>query len=195
MAALKDSFAWPSLPPGVPARGRNNYSLRGVLRTKPGRSDAPPTACMTCSDKIAVWNVAGLQGALLATFLAEPVYVSDIVIGDVPEAMRELVREDCERAFWKRVGDLKCEWTALLAILSILTKKLLDLPYPYVVNHPHMHFTSLSFVHAQSATKTGGSCNECKSQAQTRPNRIDQFYAQLCVGLMASVNPKSSLMA
>lgn len=53
MAALKDSS--PPVPPpvGEACRGRDGFALHGVLRTKPGRADSPPTKCMSCSDKIA----------------------------------------------------------------------------------------------------------------------------------------------
>ena len=48
------------------------------------------------------WNVLGLQGALAARIF-QPVYLDEIVIGDVPRDLRETVREDCERAFFERL--------------------------------------------------------------------------------------------
>ena len=106
MAALKDSSVAPTPPPSGAARGRDNYSLYGVLRTKPGRADSPPTLCMSCSDKIASWNVVGIQGALAAR-LVDPVYIDNVVVGEVDDALRETVREDCERALWGRLSALE----------------------------------------------------------------------------------------
>src|ERR1700683_3831434 len=82
MAALKDSTVFPILPHNSTFRGRDNYSLYGVLRTKPGRADSLPTASMSCSDKIAVWNVVGFQGALASRVL-KPIYLHSVVIGEV----------------------------------------------------------------------------------------------------------------
>lgn len=103
MAALKDSNEHPPLPPGTASRGRDNYSLYGVLRTKPGRADAPPTLSMSCSDKIATWNVLGFQGALASRLFVKPLYLNNVIIGEVTTDMQDTIREDCKRAFWTRL--------------------------------------------------------------------------------------------
>lgn len=106
MAALKDSAAYSPSDPGSASRGRDNYSLYGVLRTKPGRADSPATLSMSCSDKIARWNFLGVQGAMV-TRLLRPIYITNVIIGEVPEDMRDVVREDCERALWRRLDSIE----------------------------------------------------------------------------------------
>jgi len=121
-ASLKDSaesrLSLPLLETGIASRGRDDYSRLGVLRTKPGRADSPATLCMSCSDKIARWNVLGIQGALGARFL-QPLYLSRIIIGEVPREIKTLIREDCERAFYGRLeGSLQGLFSSLLCYLK-----------------------------------------------------------------------------
>ncbi|KAG6919300.1 hypothetical protein DXG01_007432 [Tephrocybe rancida] len=103
MAALKDSSVFTPLGENEASRGRDNYARLGVLRTKPGRADSPATMCMSCSDKIASWSVLGFQGTLATRFLV-PLYLSTIVIGEVQNELQSTVKEDCDRALWKRLG-------------------------------------------------------------------------------------------
>ncbi|KAL1706050.1 hypothetical protein EV121DRAFT_279158 [Schizophyllum commune] len=141
MAALKDSAFRPPVDPTAAARGRDNYALTGVLRTKPGRADAPPTMSMSCSDKIAAWSVLGFQGALASLVLPEPLHIDHIMVGDVPEDMRSFLLEDCERALVKRAGPS--------------------------AHRPVISFTSLSFVHSRAAVSSalGTPCNTSSNEA------------------------------
>ncbi|XP_076356949.1 tRNA-specific adenosine deaminase 1-like isoform X2 [Tachypleus tridentatus] len=72
-----------------------DYHVTGVLRTKPGRGER--TLSLSCSDKMARWNVCGLQGALLSHFLPLPIYMSSIIIGRCPFNEDAIVRAVFDR--------------------------------------------------------------------------------------------------
>lgn len=171
MAALKDSAIYPPLAPNVASRGRDNYSLFGVLRTKPGRADSPQTLSLSCSDKIARWNVLGIQGALGSAFF-HPIYFTKIIIGEVPPDLHDVVKFDCERAFWGRLQEIH------------------GLPQGYKLNRPEVQFTSVGFVHSRSAQEHSSlaqrSCNESLTWVadSTSPHEV------LINGLRRGVSPK-----
>ncbi|OMJ17576.1 Double-stranded RNA-specific editase 1 [Smittium culicis] len=74
------------------ARGRENYSETSLLRTKPGRLDSDHTLSMSCSDKIAMWNVTGIQSSLISNFI-HPIYLDSLVSShpcDLSELNRSL---------------------------------------------------------------------------------------------------------
>ncbi|XP_072278623.1 tRNA-specific adenosine deaminase 1 isoform X2 [Pyxicephalus adspersus] len=75
-----------------------DYHTVGVLRVKPGRGDR--TLSMSCSDKMARWNVLGCQGALLMHFLQHPIYFAALVVGKCPfslESMKRALHSRCAK--------------------------------------------------------------------------------------------------
>lgn len=68
----------------------------GAIRTKPGRGIR--TLSMSCSDKMAKWNVLGVQGALLLVIIGKPIYLQSITMCRTPYGNMEAA----ERAIWKR---------------------------------------------------------------------------------------------
>lgn len=148
MAALKDTPASTSMQPEATTlstfRGRNGYHLYNVLRTKPGRSDSPPTLSLSCSDKIASWAWLGILGALGAKFFGPGgVYVRKILIGEVYLAttddidLRDAIKEDCERALGGRLEGLLPDATVSGS--------------DFAFHKPIIEFTSIPFIHSRFA--------------------------------------------
>ncbi|XP_033896431.3 tRNA-specific adenosine deaminase 1 isoform X2 [Acipenser ruthenus] len=79
-----------------PHQAGAQYHSVGQLRVKPGRGDR--TLSLSCSDKMARWNVLGCQGALLMHYLQGPLYFSAVITGRCPysdEAMRRALISRC----------------------------------------------------------------------------------------------------
>lgn len=68
----------------------------GEIRTKPGRGIR--TLSVSCSDKIARWNVLGIQGAMLMSLIEEPIFIKSFTIGEGVIFNVEAM----ERSLWKR---------------------------------------------------------------------------------------------
>lgn len=144
-------------PPMQVHRGRVSYSSFSCLRTKPGRADSPPTTSHSCSDKLAVWSLLGLQGALLSQLGMQRIPIDALVIGGVPKEHRERVGEEAGRA----VGGRLEAWARSLGLNQ------------HEFTSPAIQFTDRVFEHGREAVAADegcdvsevASCSECASFA------------------------------
>ena len=101
-----------ALPFGCNSESHLRYRKDGgegnVLRIEPG---CFYKSC--CSDKIALWNVVGVQGALLGQLLTEPVFFSSIILENT-------CVESARMAFYGRLGLLgfPCHRPTVITISS-----------------------------------------------------------------------------
>ncbi|XP_012437675.1 tRNA-specific adenosine deaminase TAD1 isoform X2 [Gossypium raimondii] len=91
----------------VPSSIGDCSELIGLVQRKPGRGDT--TLSVSCSDKIARWNVVGVQGALLSYFLL-PVYLHSVTVGRSPYVSEDVcLVKQLKRSLFERVTPLSNE--------------------------------------------------------------------------------------
>ncbi|KAG8475101.1 hypothetical protein CXB51_032021 [Gossypium anomalum] len=96
-----------SLIESVPPFSGDCSELIGLVQRKPGRGDT--TLSVSCSDKIARWNVVGVQGALLSYFL-RPVYLHSVTVGRSPYVSEDVcLVKQLKRSLFERVTPLSNE--------------------------------------------------------------------------------------
>ncbi|XP_071785584.1 tRNA-specific adenosine deaminase 1-like [Asterias amurensis] len=113
------------------------YHRVGLLRLKPGRGDR--TLSMSCSDKMARWNVVGYQGALLSHFLDKPVHMKTLIVGKCPYNQAAMER-------------------ALIGRLQPVS----DLPEPYRINVPSIVSSQIAFPDAKDEVQAQFGGNQGK---------------------------------
>ncbi|KAI1884887.1 hypothetical protein AGOR_G00214500 [Albula goreensis] len=89
----------------IPVRSSN------TIQTWDGVLQGERLLTMSCSDKIARWNVVGIQGSLMSYF-TEPIYLSSIILGSLYHA------DHLSRAMYQRIADIE------------------DLPQLFTLNRP-----------------------------------------------------------
>ncbi|KAI5814759.1 hypothetical protein BZA77DRAFT_283292 [Pyronema omphalodes] len=83
------------ISPNTHLRGRGYFSALGLVRTKPGRGDAPPTASKSCSDKFSLRQVLSLLLSPTCHIISpENAYIHSLII---PSS--QYTKSGCLRAF------------------------------------------------------------------------------------------------
>lgn len=102
-----------------------------MCRSKPGRGS--PTLSMSCSDKIALWNCVGLNGALLSQFVPDALRPSTITVAidcAAAGASQESLMESLQRGLVDRVLPAFPEVAGLVKVSLLPLSSSSSLPPP-----------------------------------------------------------------
>ncbi|KAG7264013.1 hypothetical protein CRUP_029108 [Coryphaenoides rupestris] len=105
---LKDNVQFHLYISTSPCGDARIFSPHEAAVEGPATPSRPGTVCcrgafcspMSCSDKIARWNVVGVQGSLMSYF-SEPIYFSSIILGSLYHA------DHLSRAMYQRISEIE----------------------------------------------------------------------------------------
>lgn len=75
-------------------RGRTNFDKKGIVRTKPGRSDSVITLSKSCSDKLCMKQLIGITNAITSILFPEGIHLEYLVL-----PKDKLKEDDINRCF------------------------------------------------------------------------------------------------
>lgn len=92
------------------------------IRTKPGRGVR--TLSVSCSDKLFKWNLIGIQGALLSTLIADPIYLKSFtLIGYTVESATLSLRRALVERYESKVNILRSPFKLNSVAIHVLPEK------------------------------------------------------------------------
>ncbi|KAL4460405.1 hypothetical protein ABPG74_000156 [Tetrahymena malaccensis] len=139
-----------------------------ILRIKPGRSDLPQDSrsqSLSCSDKIMLWNVIGMQGSLLSELLDKPIYIDYFFIesdGNNIKDFKEIVRQGINVE-----SRLKGKFKSKHLIESVLKWRKKPISKKYVFKNPPIIVTKKYFFKLN------------RNLSQNKPKYLDQHIVYL----------------
>ncbi|PWN22818.1 hypothetical protein BCV69DRAFT_310328 [Microstroma glucosiphilum] len=152
---------------GAVLRGRQVVDeglARPRLRTVPGRPDAPPSLCHSCTDKLLLWSLLGWQGAALSRLATDRMPIDGLVVGasDVDlrqDSAQERVLKEIRRGLdvTERCNDAGRE----------LTRRLKDAGVSHSLEPPLIELTRCKFLQSQDCVRERAIANGMRLEEAT----------------------------